>query len=83
MHELVQLLKFSGFEPETTFTADAHHVDYSGHPRFQDAIQMVNWRRNDLGQYLFAAVRAQKQPETGLPASLFRSYPESEINTDW
>jgi len=83
MHELVELLKFSGFEPETTFTADAHHVDYSGHPRFQDAMKMVEWRRNDLGQYLFAAVRASKQPEPGLPASLFRSYPENEINTAW
>ncbi len=83
MHELVQLLKFTGFEPETTFTADAHHVDYSGHPRFQDAIRMVDWRRNDLGQYLFAAVRATKAPEHGLPATLFRSYPEGEINTAW
>jgi SAM-dependent methyltransferase len=83
MHELVQLLKFSGFEPETTFTADAHRADYSSHPRFQEAIRMVDWRRNDLGQYLFAAVRATKQPEPGLPASLFRSYPEEKLNTAW
>jgi SAM-dependent methyltransferase len=83
LHELVQLLKFSGFEPETTFTADAHHVDYSDHPRFQDAVRLVDWRRNDLGQYLFAAVRAKKQPEPGLPASLFRSYPDGELNTTW
>jgi len=83
MHELVQLLKFSGFTPETTFTADAHHVDYSQHPRFQSVLQTIHWRNNDLGQYLFATVRATSQPATGLPASLFRSYPESELNSQW
>jgi len=83
MHELVQLLKFCGFTPETTFTADAHHMDYSQHPHFQSVLQTVHWRNNDLGQYLFAAVRATGEPETGLPSSLFRSYPISQLNMDW
>ena len=83
MHELVQLLRFSGFEPETTFTADAHPVDYSAHPRFQDAMRMVDWRRGDLGQYLFAAVRKTGEPQPGLPASLYRSYEPELLNPAW
>jgi hypothetical protein len=83
MPELLYLLEFAGFEHESSFTADAHLVDHSGHPKFTMASAIVSDRPAHLGQYLFAAVRATKQPQSGLPASLFRSYPEGELNTAW
>ena len=83
LHELVQLLRFCGFETETAFTADGHRVDYSGHERWQDALRLVDWRRNDLGHYLFTAMRATGAPQQGLPASLYRSYPAHQMNNAW
>ena len=83
LHELVQLLRFCGFETENAFTADGHHVDYSGHERWQDALRLVDWRRNDLGHYLFAAMRATGEPNPGFPASLYRSHPSETLNELW
>jgi SAM-dependent methyltransferase len=83
MMELLHLLEFAGFEHESSFTADAHREDHTAHPKFAMAATLIADRPAHLGQYLFAAVRATKQPEPGLPASLFRSYPEDEINPAW
>lgn len=83
LHELVQLCRFCGFETESAFTADGHHVDYSGHPKFQDALRLVDWRRNDLGHYLFVAMRASAEPQPGFPASLYRSHPAEQLNSSW
>jgi SAM-dependent methyltransferase len=83
MTELLHLLEFAGFEHESSFTADAHREDHSGHPKFEMASSLIADRPAHLGQYLFAAVRANRQPEPGLPASLFRSYPEGDLNTAW
>ena len=83
LHELVQLCRFCGFETDNAFTADGHRVDYSGHPRWPDALRLVEWRRNDLGHYLFAAMRADGEPQDGLPVSLYRSYPAEQLNPGW
>lgn len=83
MTELLHLLQFCGFEHESSFTSDAHHEDHSGHPRFAEITAMVSHRPAHLGQYLFCAVRATGQPQDGLPASLYRSYPDTELNHSW
>ena len=83
MSELLHLLEFSGFEHETSFTADAHQEDYSGHPKFKAASELIADRPAHLGQYLFAAVRATGTPRHGLPGSLFRSYEPSRIDAEW
>ena len=83
MSELLHLLEFAGFEHETSFTADAHLEDHSGHPKFKAASELIADRPAHLGQYLFAAVRATGTPRKGLPGSLFRSYEPSQIDADW
>jgi hypothetical protein len=81
--ELIHLLRFCGFSEESTFTADAHSHDFSGDPLFARACRLARDRPHSLGQYLFAIVRATEPPQPGLPASLFRSYPDGDLNTDW
>ena len=83
MHELIHLLKFCGFTEENFFTADAHPEDHSHHPKFNQTLPLIEFRQNDLGQYLFASVRANNSPQAGLPASLYRSYEAHELNNDW
>jgi SAM-dependent methyltransferase len=83
MAELLHLLEFAGFEHESSFTADAHHEDHSGHPKFAMTSALLADRPAHLGQYLFAAVRANGTPRAGLPGSLFRSYEPSMIDAQW
>lgn len=83
MHELIHLLQFCGFTADTFFTGDAHREDHSHHPKFNDVLPLIEFRENDLGQYLFAAVRASNTPQPGFPASLYRSYKPEEMNNEW
>ena len=83
MGELLHLLEFAGFEHEASFTADAHHEDHSQHPKFVMAANLITDRPAHLGQYLFAAVRANGTPRPGLPSTLFRSYETSIIDPHW
>jgi SAM-dependent methyltransferase len=83
MPELLRLLEFCGFSHETSFTADAHFEDWSGHPLFEDACRIAAHRPHHLGQYLFAGVRATGKPREGLPASLFRSFEQVFIDSAW
>jgi SAM-dependent methyltransferase len=83
MTELIRLLEFTGFEHEISFTADAHREDYSQHPKFAEAGNLVMDRPAHLGQYLFVAVRANGTSRQGLPGSLFRSYEPSIIDSQW
>jgi predicted SAM-dependent methyltransferase len=83
MGELLHLLKFAGFEHESSFTADAHREDHSQHPKFAMVANLIADRPAHLGQYLFAAVRANGIPRPGLPSTLFRSYQTSIIDPHW
>jgi len=83
MPELLHLLKFCGFIEEASFTADAHDAEFAGHPCYDRACELARERPHHLGQYLFAVVRARSTPQSGYPASLFRSYPDSELNFEW
>jgi SAM-dependent methyltransferase len=75
MHELVHLLRFAGFTPEVTFTADAHPEPFAHRFAYDELASVVDFRRNDLGQYLFVSARATHAPMAGLPSFLYRSYP--------
>lgn len=81
--ELAHLLGFVGFEVEQAFTADAHHEPAMSHPRVGEIASILRDRSWDLGQYLFVTARASDDPRPGLPGSLFRSYPEGEIDPNW
>lgn len=83
MEELLHLLRFCGFVEEQSFTADAHDARFDEHPLFDRVCQIARERPHHLGQYLFAVVRTSNVSQSGYPASLFRSYPEEELNFDW
>lgn len=84
-HELIQLLRHCGFEPESCYTANVHgdtppakeHI-----PAINAAIEAVSNRKHDLGQYLFTSSINRSEAVAGRPSWLFRSYPPEEISQD-
>ncbi len=78
-HELHHLLDFAGFDAEYSLTADGHASRPIDQPRHEQAASLVDFRRSDLGQYLFVRARAARPPRNGLPSFLYRSRPEGEI----
>jgi SAM-dependent methyltransferase len=78
-HELVRLLDFAGFDVEYSFTADGHLTEHTRLPGYDLAAPLVDFRRQDLGQYLFVRARARRPPRNALPSFLYRSRPEGEI----
>lgn len=83
MGELIHLLRFTGFETTSSFTADAHRDNYRSHPRYRHVAHLLADRAQDLGQYLFVSANASGRPRDGLPGTLFRSYPDEAIDTSW
>ena len=58
LHDLDRLLRFAGFTVERQFTADAHPVGtYEGRLGYAAVAPELEFRRNDLGQYLFVVAR--------------------------
>ena len=62
-----------------TFTADGHLTEHTRLPGYDLAAPLVDFRRQDLGQYLFVRARARRPPRNALPSFLYRSRPEGEI----
>jgi SAM-dependent methyltransferase len=78
-HELHRLLDFAGFDVEYSFAADGHPTDPTGLPGYEAVSPLVEFRRQDLGQYLFVRARATRQPADKLPSLFYRSWPDGEI----
>jgi SAM-dependent methyltransferase len=78
-HELHRLLEFLGFDVEYSFAADGHTSDAESWPQYAEVAPLVEYRREDLGHYLFVKARKTREPRTGLPSFLFRSWPEDSI----
>jgi SAM-dependent methyltransferase len=78
-HELHRLLDFAGFEVEYSLTADGHPSDPTRWPGYDPTAPLVNFRRHDLGHYLFVRARAARPSRDGLPSFLYRSRPEGDI----
>ena len=81
MHDLVRLLRFCGFTIERQFTADSRApiTPYEQHPAYDAVAPALAFRKDDLGQYLFVVARPTAPPTEGLPAFLYRSYPQDQI----
>ena len=79
-HELEQLLKFEGFEPTMSFTADVHANQAQIYCSLEEIAQLLRTRENDLGQYIFFKATLIKQ-EVNLkrPSWLYRSYTKDEL----
>jgi SAM-dependent methyltransferase len=78
-HEVPRLLTLAGFEVEYSFTADGHPTDDTWWPHYPGVARLVEFRRPDLGQYLFFRARATGEPPTKLPSFLYQSRPEGEV----
>ncbi len=78
-HELHRLLDFAGFEIEYSHTADGHSWDPTSQRCYPAVARLVEFRRHDLGQYLFVRARAARPPQNHMPSFLYRSWPQSEI----
>ena len=81
-HELHRILEFAGYTVDTSHTADGHPYDPNRWPRRAQVAPLVDWRRPDLGHYLFARAHASGTPREGLPSSLYRSWPAGAIVDD-
>lgn len=79
-HELDQLLRFEGYKPDACFTADVHHNNSQNFCSLNCLVDLVKFRENDLGQYIFIRATAQKEINNEKrPSWLYRSYPEGEL----
>ena len=78
-HELHRLLEFAGFDVESSMTADGHPVDVEHFSLYGAAAPLIEYRKNDLGHYLYLKARATRPPREGLPSFLYRSWPEGAI----
>ncbi len=77
--DVYRLLEFTGFEVDRSFTADGHPSDPTVWPRYQSVAPLVDFRRHELGQYMFVRARPRRVPKEKLPSFLYRSRPEGEI----
>ena len=67
-HELVQLLKFEGFETKESFTADVHSNNSQAYCRIEKITDILKHRESDLGQYIFIkATVCEKQANSKRP----------------
>jgi SAM-dependent methyltransferase len=79
-HELDQLLKFEGFEPTQCFTADVHANNAQAFCSVEKISDLINYRKNDLGQYIFIrATSVSNEQKKQRPSWLYRSYPNGEL----
>jgi SAM-dependent methyltransferase len=78
-HELHRLLGFAGFDVDYSLTADGHRTDSARWPRYPSVAPLVEYRRPDLGHYLFVRARSTHPPQSKLPSFLYRSRPDGEI----
>jgi hypothetical protein len=80
-HELVNLLKYEGLEPEIHFTANVHTDDLEHNVNLNKISDLIKFRENDLGQYIFLrAKKTNKQIGAKRPNWLYRSLPEGQLD---
>lgn len=78
-HELFSLLTHLGFEIEIMFSSNVH-ADRSKHYFDTEKLrELLTFRENDLGQYIFIKAKNAKEANLGKPSWLYRSYPSNEL----
>ena len=78
-HELVHLLQFCGFDVPDHFTADVHPHRASTFLDVSALVDLLSYRRADLGQYLFCRAVKARPAVPGRPAELYRSVPHHDL----
>lgn len=77
-HELFLLLTHMGFEIEEMFSADVH-PDARQSFSLSKVEDLVKFRSQDLGQYIFVRARNVREANPKKPNWLYRSYPADEL----
>ena len=80
VHELVTLLKYEGFDIEEHFTSDVHQNYADNFYDLSKLYPLVDYRANDLGQYIFIKAKNTLAQSTKRPAWLYRSLPAEMID---
>ena len=79
-YELEQLLKFEGFNPTMSFTADVHANQAQIYCSIDEFAHLLKGREKDLGQYIFfKATLIKQEPNLKRPSWLYRSYSNEEL----
>ena len=77
--ELARLLAFCGFDLRALFSADVHENTAAAFFPLQNVLPLVDFRKYDLGQYLFSRSQNTAAARSGRPSWLYRSYPAGEL----
>ena len=78
-HELHLLLTYAGFEPDQSFTADVHPNDAYTYVDRKILRTQLDYRKHDLGQYLFTRSRRLPAARVKKPDFLYRSLPADQL----
>jgi SAM-dependent methyltransferase len=78
-HELSLLMDHMGFEIEEMFSADVHPDGRHSFPALTKVEELIKFRNQDLGQYIFVRARNTREANKKKPTWLYRSYPADEL----
>jgi SAM-dependent methyltransferase len=78
-HELYLLLDYCGFDLESMFTADVHENRSQIFAPLDQLKGFIDFRKHDLGQYIFVRCRSTRPAHTKRPSFLYRSYGAGEL----
>lgn len=78
-HELVSLCEYEGYEVTDHFTADVHENRAGAYANLNVLKQQLDFRKHDLGQYLFLKATNTMRSSTKLPSWLYRSFPAEQL----
>lgn len=78
-HELHLLLTYAGFEPDQSFTADVHPNNAYVYANRDALKSQLDYRKGDLGQYLFTRSRKRPIARDKKPEFLYRSLPADQL----
>jgi SAM-dependent methyltransferase len=77
--ELVTLLQFVGFDVKENFTADVHKNRAAAYADLNELREKLEFRKEDLGQYLFLKATNTSRASDKLPSWLYRSLPPEQL----
>lgn len=77
--ELMTLLQFEGFDVKKHFTADVHENRSAAYADLSHLKGKLEFRRNDLGQYIFIMAANTARISRKFPSWLYRSLPPEQL----
>jgi len=78
-HELVTLCQFEGFDVTEHFTADVHENRAWAYADLNYLKSKLEFRKGDLGQYLFLKANNSTRASEQVPSWLYRSLPDERL----